>query len=326
MKYIVHTEIGDPAVVLRVEEEASTPLKAGEARVAVLAAPIHPSSLLQVSGQYGVMPELPAIPGSEGAGRVIEVADDVDNLIIGQIVMLAGGKTWQTELVGPAAAFIPLPDGVDVQQLSMITVNPLTALLLLKNFADLKEGDWVVQSAANSAVGGYLIQLAKQRGIKTVNIVRRESAAQPLLDMGADKVLIDGPDLTARIQEATGGAPLLLAIDAVAGETFTQMADALTYGGSIVCYGALSMTPPTVSSIAVIFNDISVRGFWLAKWFEIASAADKQAAFGEVIGLIATGVLKAKISATFNLDQIKEAVTAAAESGRDGKVLLVPND
>lgn len=324
MKYIVHNEIGDPAEVLRVEEKESAPLKAGEARVAVLAAPIHPSSLLQISGQYGVKPELPAIPGSEGAGRVVEVASDVENLIVGQIVMLAGGKTWQTELVGPAAGFIPLPDGADIQQLSMITVNPLTALLLLKNFTNLKEGDWIVQSAANSAVGGYLIQLAKQRGIKTVNIVRRENAVQPLLDMGADKVLIDGPDLTARIQKAIGGAPIALAIDAVAGETFTQMADALTYGGSIVCYGALSMTPPTVSSIAVIFNDITVRGFWLAKWFETASAADRQAAFGEVIGLIATGALKAKISATFTLDQIKEAVTAAAENGRDGKILLTP--
>ncbi len=81
----------------------------------------------------------------------------------------------------------------------------------------------------------------------------------------------------------------------------------------------------TPQSRAVIFNDVRVRGFWLSKWFETASAADKQATFGEIIGLVASGTLKARISETYSLDQIKDAVIAAAESGRDGKVLLVPN-
>ncbi|MBL4907984.1 MAG: zinc-dependent alcohol dehydrogenase family protein [Sneathiella sp.] len=325
MKYTVHKKIGNPADVLHVEEKESAPLKAGEARVAVLATPIHPSNLLQTSGQYGVMPTLPATPGSEGVGRVTKIASDVENLKVGQTVMLAGGSTWQQELTGPAAGFIPLPEGADIQQLSMLTVNPLTALLLLKNFVDLQEGDWIVQSAANSAVGGYLIQLAKQRGIKTINIVRREKAVQGLIDLGADRVLVDGPDLAEQIKSATDGAPIALAIDAVGGETFPKLVDALSYSGTIVCYGALSMEQPTLSSIAIIFNDVTVRGFWLSKWFETATAADKQGAFGEIIGLVASGALKAKISATFTLDQIEAAVTAAAESGRDGKVLLIPN-
>ncbi|MCW9036167.1 MAG: zinc-dependent alcohol dehydrogenase family protein [Rhodospirillales bacterium] len=325
MKHVTHSEIGLPAKVLRIEEKASASLAAGEARVAVLATPIHPSNLLQISGQYGQAPQLPATPGSEGVGRVTEVAPDVKSLKIGQSVMLAGGNTWQQELTGPAEAFIPLPDGADVLQLSMLTVNPITAYLLLKNFADLKEGDWVVQSAANSAVGGYLIQLAKKRGIKTINIVRRENGVQELLDLGADHVLVDGPDLVEQIGAITSGAPLSLAIDAVGGETFSKMVDTLTYGGTIVCYGALSMTEPSLSSRAVIFNDVKVRGFWLSKWFETATPADKQAAFGEIIGLVASGTLKAKVSQTFSLDQIKDAVTAAAESGRDGKVILVPN-
>jgi mitochondrial enoyl-[acyl-carrier protein] reductase / trans-2-enoyl-CoA reductase len=325
MKKITYNEIGNPADVLCVEEVERVPLTEGQARVSVLAAPIHPSNLLQISGHYGVRPELPAIPGSEGVGRVTEIATDVERVSVGQTVMLAGYNTWQQEVVGPAVSFIPLPETADVLQLSMLLVNPITALRLLDTFGDLKEGDWVVQSAANSAVGTYLIQLAKKRGIKTINIVRRESAVQGLLDLGADRVVVDGPDLPEQIKAAAGDASLKLAIDAVGGETFSKMVTSLSNGGTIVCYGLLSMQPPTLPSTAVIFNDIQVKGFWLTKWFETASGEAKQKTFAEIIGLIAGGVLQAKISETYTLDDIEKAVSAAAAGGRDGKVILVPN-
>jgi mitochondrial enoyl-[acyl-carrier protein] reductase / trans-2-enoyl-CoA reductase len=325
MKTITYNEIGDPSQVLYLEDVETPALGPGDARVAVLATPIHPSNLLQISGHYGTKPQLPATPGSEGVGRVIEVADDVTGLQVGQTVLLAGYNTWRQELSGPAASFIPVPDGADIQQLSMIVVNPMTALRLLDSFAELKEGDWVIQSAANSAVGEYLIQLAKQRGIKTINVVRRESAIQGLMDLGADHVLVDGPDLTEQLKGVADGAPLALAFDAVGGDTFTNMVNALSYGGTMVCYGLLSMEMPTLPSTAVIFNDVRVKGFWLSQWFKTASPEEKQRTFAEIIGLVANGSLKTKVSQTFSLDEIQEAVKVAAASGRDGKVLLLPN-
>ena len=325
MKTITYHEMGDPSDVLRIEDVEASALTSGEARVSVLASPIHPSNLLQISGHYGTKPNLPAVPGSEGVGRVIEVADDVTGLKVGQTVLLAGYNTWCQELAGPASSFIPVPDGADIQQLSMIVVNPMTALRLLDSFADLKEGDWVIQSAANSAVGEYLIQLAKQRGIRTINIVRRESAAEGLLALGADHVVVDGPDLTEQIKSVSGGDPLALAFDAVGGDTFTKMVSALSYGGTIVCYGLLSMEMPTLPSTAVIFNDVRVKGFWLSQWFKTASAEEKQKTFAEIIGLVASGALQTKVSQTFSLDEIHEAVKVAAAGGRDGKVLLLPN-
>jgi len=291
----------------------------------VLATPIHPSNLLQIAGRYGVAPALPAIPGSEGIGRVVETAPDVRTLRVGQRVMLAGGMTWRQEITAPAAAFVPLPDIGDVEQMSMLTVNPLTAHLILTGFVDLNPGDWIIQSAANSAVGEYVIQLAKQSGLKTVNVVRREELASDLTALGADVVVTDGPDLPARIAAATGGAAISLAIDAVGGETFSRLVEALASGGTIVAYGSLSMQPPVLNSIAIIFNDVRVRGFWLSKWFQTASAQDKQAAYGRVIQAVASGALKAKIDSRFAIDDIAAAVTRAAEGGRSGKVLLIPN-
>ena len=330
IKYISYSQLGNPADVLEVKTEASRALNSGEVRVKVLAAPINPSDLLQISGNYGVDAVLPARPGSEGVGRVTEVSPQVKNLKVGQLVLLAIGSTWVEEIVAPAEGFLPLPNlgnlsAEVIEQLAMSAVNPLTALLMLTSYGDIEEGQWIVQSAANSAVGGYVIQLAKKRGIKTVNIVRREGLADDLMAKGADVVLIDGPNLTAQIAKATDNASIMLALDPVGGDTYGRLANSLGYGGTLVTYGVLSGKPATLDTGKVIFNDTRLRGFWLYKWYQSATTEEMQAAFGQVIPLIANGTLKANIDSRYTVDQIKQAVTRAWEGGRNGKVLIVPN-
>ncbi|MEM8500766.1 MAG: zinc-dependent alcohol dehydrogenase family protein [Pseudomonadota bacterium] len=329
-KYAEFSQLGNPADVLEVKMAKRRALSDGEARVSVLATPIHPSTLLQIAGQYGVDPTLPSVPGNEGVGRVTETAAGVTHLKIGQLVLLLGGGTWRDEIVAPAASFIPLPNLDDaspevIEQLSMAVVNPVAGLLMLTSFVDLKEGDWIVQSASNSAVGGYIIQLAKQRGIKTVNVVRREGLAEELKAKGADAVLIDGPDLAAEIASATDGEPVVLAIDAVGGDTFSRLANSLTHGGTLVAYGVLSGKAASLNPALTIFNDVRIRGFWLSKWFETASSQEKQSALGQIIPLIASGALKANVDSRYSVDQIKEAVQRAAKRGKNGKVLIVPH-
>lgn len=325
MKVIEFAELGNPADVLKLKELPSRAPGAGEARVKILATPIHPANLLQIAGQYAGAPDLPSVPGGEGIAEVLEVGDGVEHIKPGQHVLLAGaGGSWRDELTAPAGAFIPAPPG-DVEQLSMLTVNPLTAHLLLSAFSDLQEGDWIIQSAANSAVGEMVVQLAAQRGIKTVNVVRRERLVPGLQTLGGDVVLTDGPDLAQRVNAATQGAPIVLALDSVAGETFERLIGTLAYGATIVSYGVLSGQQPQLNLGSVIANDVLVRGFWLAKWFETASQEERQAAFGTLMPLFASGQVRTRIDSRFPLEEIAEAVTRAAESGRDGKVLLTPH-
>ena len=329
LRYAEFNQIGNPADVLTVKEAASQVLKSGEVRVRVLAAPINPSDLLQIAGQYGVAAVLPARAGSEGVGRVVEVTAEASYLKEGQLVLILGGGTWSDEVVAPESGYLPLPDmgplaPAVIEQLGMSVVNPVTALLMLNAFVELSEGQWIVQSAANSAVGGYVIQLAKQRGIKTVNVVRREGLAEQLYAKGADVVLIDGPDLAEQIAEATGGEPVALALDPVGGETYTRLTSSLAYSGTIVAYGMLSGQPATLNTGMAIFKDIRNRSFWLAKWYERATLAEKQAAFGKIIPLIASGVLTADVDSRFAVGDITAAVTRAAQDGRNGKVLIVP--
>ena len=297
----------------------------GEALVAVLAAPINPSDVLTLTGDYGTLPPLPAIGGNEGVGRIAELGPNASGVEKGQTVLLpVGSGTWSTHITAPAKDLVPLPGDADPRQLSMMTINPPTALLLLREFVDLREGDWVIQNAANSGVGGYLIQIAAQRGIRTLNVVRRESAVANVEKEGGDVALVDGPDLHKRVREATGGADVKLGIDAVGGDSTEHLASCLAEGASVVNYGMMSGKPCQISPANVVFRDITLKGFWLARWFSRASRNEQTKIFGEITQQIASGRLKARIAGEYDVSRIREAVAAAASGERDGKILLVP--
>ena len=301
------------------------PLASGQVLIQVLAAPINPSDVLTLTGGYGILPPLPAVGGNEGVGKVVQLGPDVASIAIGQTVMLpVGGGTWATHMIGDAKKLMPLPNDADPLQLAMLTVNPPTASLLLSEFVDLKPGDWVIQNAANSGVGEYLIQLAKGRGFKTVNIVRRESAIAEVKAAGGDVVVVDGEGLAKRVAEATGDAAIRLGIDAVGGNATDNLASCLAIGGTLVNYGMMSGEACQVGAASFVFRDVTLRGFWLALWFRKATPERQAAVFGEIARMISTGKLKTRIHATFDIVNIKDAVAAAAAGERSGKILVVP--
>ncbi len=306
-------------------------LEKGQVLLEMLAAPINPSDVLTLTGQYGILPPLPAIGGSEGVAKVVEHGPGVAGPELGQTVLLPVGiGTWATHMVADAKALVPLPSGVDPVQLSMISINPPTASLMLSEFVDLQAGDWVIQNAANSGVGSYLVDLATQRGLKTVNVVRRESLVEPLLAAGADVVLVDGVvdglSLAQRVSAATGGAPIKLGIDAVGGAATARLGEALADGATLVNYGAMSGEACTLSPTIIIFKDVTVRGFWLAKWFRTAAPEQQQELYGMLTGLIAAGKLSTPIHAAYTVKDIKEAVAVAAAGERNGKVVIVNDE
>ncbi|MBZ4418845.1 zinc-dependent alcohol dehydrogenase family protein [Myxococcus sp. RHSTA-1-4] len=325
MKAVRFSTFGQPLKVVEVVEEPDAPLQPGEARMEVLATPINPSDLLTLTGQYGQLPKLPAVPGNEGVGRVVEVKDSTA-VRVGDLVFLPlGSGTWRTHLTAPAEALVQLPPGTDVKQASMMFINPPTAELLLKQYVTLQPGEWVLQNAANSAVGRYVISLAKLAGYKTVNVVRREELAPELTALGADAVVVDSDNLPERVREVTGGAKVRLAFDAVGGDGTQRLGDSLAPGGVVVNYGVMSGKGPKLSAAASIFKDITLRGFWLVLWMKRTPREEQRALFARLAGLIANGTLRTPVEGTFPLEGIQDALARAMEGGRAGKVLLTPN-
>lgn len=321
MKNIVFSQFGTPSDVLSLQETTPAPLPEGTARVDVLRAPINPSDIATIEGRYGDLPDLPGKPGLEGIGRVREV--NGEGIDTGLLVLLPGGGTWATETVCNIEDLVPLPEA-DVDQLSMLTVNPATAYLLLRDYVDLKPGDWVIQSAANSAVGQYVIQLGKARGIKVACVVRRDTAKAKLLADGADAVFVDGPDLAARVQAETG-SKMRLALDAVAGKTFGHLASTLEHSGTLVLFGGLSDQPAQIDDGLIIFNNVQIKGFWLLPWIQNASTEAQAEVYGALTQEVIAGRLHADVAAHYSLEQFIEAMQAYETPGRNGKILFAPN-
>jgi mitochondrial enoyl-[acyl-carrier protein] reductase / trans-2-enoyl-CoA reductase len=314
-----------PQDVIEAVEFEVPRLEAGQVLVEVVAAPINPADVLTLTGEYGQLPPLPALGGREGVGRVAELGSDTDEVRLGQLVLLPlGCGSWASHVVVEAAQLRALPDQADPLQLSMMAINPPTAALLLSEFVPLQAGDWVIQNAANSAVGLYLVQLARYRGYRTVNVVRRRDAAAVVRDAGGEVVILDGEDLTERVVEATGAAAIRLGIDAVGGTATGRLAGCLCEGATLVSYGRMSGEACAVQPDAFIFRDLTLRGFWLVNWFRRTPDPQRRALVDELAGLIATGTLHAAIHATYDVSEIKQAVASAASGERSGKVLIVP--
>lgn len=325
MKIVSFEQFGPPEQVCRCSERED-PAAPGpdEVQVRIEAFPINPVDLLTISGRYAVRPDLPAVPGSEAVARITQCGARVDHLAAGDRVLLLGRENWMQAKCVPAEQVVKLPDA-DPLQLAMLKVNPATALLMLQEIVDLAPGEWVIQDAANSAVGQCVIALARGLQIKTVNIVRRAVLVDPLRQRGADVVLVDGDDLTQRIAEATEGAEIKLAIDAVAGDLCDRLAASLAPGGTIVNYGLLSGRPCAVSPYHLIFRDIRVRGFWLVRQLSGMPPAAVQALYSGLAERVAQGAINVAVEATYPIDEIQKALRHAAQEGRRGKVLVTPN-
>ena len=184
----------------------------GEVVFDVLAFPINPADIGFCRGGYRITPPLPATPGAECVGRVTAVGDSVTHVKPGDLVINFKRENWAQKRRVAAEDAIPIPAGLDLRQAAMLRINPPTALLLLSDIVALKPGDWVMQNVANSAVGRLVITFAKERGIRTVNVTRREDVFDELKALGADICLADDDDLPTRVREATGGADIPLAI------------------------------------------------------------------------------------------------------------------
>ena len=295
--------------------------------VDIAAFPINPADLLTIEGKYAAKPPLPYTPGAEAVGHVSDVGSAVENFRIGDLVMLLSRENWTQKRKVKAAELLKIDtESENLFQLAMLKVNPATAALMLRNYVELKPGDWIIQDAANSGVGHCVIRLAAKSGVKTINVVRRENLIAPLQGIGADAVLIGADNLAGQVNQITGGDGVRLAIDAVAGQTSLELASCLVDGGVMVNYGMLSGEPCMVMPDWIVFRHLTLTGFWLATQLRDMPREQIESLYKELINDISQGVLDVPIAATYNIDDIKDALEHAGRENRSGKVLVLPND
>src|SRR4026208_1298156 len=214
----VYETHGNPADVFDVEARPWPTPAPGEVIVKMNAAPINPADLNQIEGKYPVRADLPATPGFEGAGIVVDVGSDVQGLTSGALVILPHNVgTWRDAVAVKADELVVVPADIKPVHAAMLKINPMTAWRLLHDYVELARGDWLIQNAANSAAGCAVIQIAHELGYKTVNVVRRSELIDELRAEGGDIVLVDSENLRREVEDAIGGPPVRLGLEGVGG-------------------------------------------------------------------------------------------------------------
>lgn len=326
MKQVLVDRYGTPWEVARCAEVPDVGAPAADEVVFdVLAFPINPADLWFCRGSYRLRPPLPATPGAECVGRVVAAGAAVTHVRPGDLVINLQRENWTQRRRVKGDDAIPLPAGIDLRQAAMVRINPPTAMLMLSDFVDLQRGEWVIQNVANSAVGRLLIVLARQRGLRTVNVVRRPELAAELAALGADIVLVDGDDLAARVAAATGGAEIRLGIEAVGGAATARLVECVANDGTVVHYGSMSGEDPWAGRSNFIYRGVRLTGFMLGRFLARRTPEQVRAIYADLGAQVKAGTLSAPVDTVYPIDDIREALRHADRGGRHGKILVSPN-
>jgi NADPH:quinone reductase-like Zn-dependent oxidoreductase len=326
MKQVLLERYGTPAEAVRCREvpDVGAPA-AGEVVFDVLAFPINPADLSMCRGTYRLRPALPAGIGAECVGRVIAVGAGVAHVEPGDRVINLQRENWTQRRRVKGDDVVPVPAGLDDLQAAMLRINPPTARLLLSDVVALAPGDWIIQNVANSAVGRFVIRLARARGVRTVNVVRRESLFAELTALGADVCVVDGSDLAEAVRARTGGASIRLGLDAVSGRATARISACVGEGGVVCNYGSMSGEDPVMPRGKLVGDGQTLVGFILGRALATRSLAQVRAIYAELGDQVRQGLLTAPVERIYAIEDIRAAVAHAERGERAGKILVAPN-
>ncbi|XP_076036918.1 enoyl-[acyl-carrier-protein] reductase, mitochondrial-like isoform X2 [Oratosquilla oratoria] len=296
----------------------------------MLAVPIHPADINTIQGSYGIKPSLPHVPGYDGVAEVLEVGSEVQGLQSGDWVIprILSSGTCRTHMRASPENLIKIPSDMDKVSAATFALNPGTAYRMLHDFKSLREGDVVIQNGANSAVGQAVIQIAAAMGLQTINIVRDRpeinELKQYLSSLGATLVLTEEEVRSSTaIKEMTQP---ILALNCVSGRSGTEILRRLAFGGVMVTYGGMSRQPVTVPIGSLIFNEVSVRGFWMSRWnTKHSDKPERQHMLDELHKLVIQKKLKPPSHSLVPFEQFKKVFenTLSAEGKVGKKQILV---
>lgn len=325
MRALVQPQFGDPAEVLSVQEVPNPEPGPGEALVRVLLSPIHNHDLWTVRGSYGFKPEMPARAGTELVGVVESLGEGVEGLQAGQRVAIGGAfGAWAEYVVAPAKGLIPVPDEMPDEAAAQLVSMPFSAIALL-DFLEVSEGDWIVQNAANGAVGRMVAQLAVARGVRVLGLVRRSAGVDELREQGiGDVVATDDDGWRERVREVVGDGKIFAGVDSVGGSAAGDVVSLLAEDGVLVVFGAMASPTLEIGSGEVIFKQVVIKGFWGSKVFPAMDREKRAALMGELVAGITSGVVTLPVEEVYPLEEISAAARASSEPGRRGKILLRP--
>lgn len=315
----------------------------GEVVVQIQACGLNHLDLWLEEGQLPIPLPLPRTPGCEIAGRVIETGPDVDHWRNGDEVAVQSnlfcGQCWfcqrhqesmclQPVMLGvqrdggfaekvcvPQRALLRLPAGVDFQTSAALSLAGSTAMHMLTDRAQVKEGDWILVIGAASGVGSAAIQIAKRLGGRVIATASTEAKRALAHHLGAEFVVDStDPKWPAEVRRMTTRKGIDLAVEHVGGEVLGKVFECLARGGTIVTCGATAGQEVTLNLWPLFVKQQRLVGSYGRNSADLKATLDWAAA----------GHLKPVIHAIYPLDRTPEAFASLRARTVLGKVLVDP--
>lgn len=312
---------GSPDAFVFEEVEVPAP-GPGEALVRHAAIGVNYLDTYHRSGLYAL--PMPAIVGSEAAGRVEAVGAGVTGVAVGDRVAYAGivGAYAERRTIA-AERLVKLPDHVDDRTAAAVLLKGMTAEYLLRRTHVVKGGETIVIHAAAGGVGQLAVQWAKRLGATVIGTVGSDAKAAKARALGADHVVVTSrEDLAARVKELTGGRGAAVVYDGIGKDTFTASLDSLARRGLLVSFGQASgAIPPFDIRLLNQKGSVYVTRPSLNHYTETRDELLASAA--ALFDVLRDGVT-VEISGTFPLRDGAEAHRALEARKTTGSTLLLP--
>ena len=323
MRAMVVERLGPPDVMELREVPRPEPGQ-GEVRLRVEAVGINFADVLAVAGEYLTRTRVPYTPGMEFAGVVDAVGEGVQGVEVGTRVASLGGRGGLAEYaLSPAAALVPVPQGLSGAQAAAFPVSYFTAYHGLKTLGRGEAGEWVLVQAAAGALGTASIQLAKAMGMHVVAMASTEEKLGLARDLGADVTLLqDDPDRVKKIREAAGGGGVPLILEVVGGARFQESLEMAANLGRIIVIGNASREEAKLRPVELMKRNLTVTGLWLSSLMPDAELT-RQAAQA-LTPLVASGQVTPQVGPTYPLAESTRAFQDILDRKTTGKVIIEP--
>ncbi|HEY1827099.1 MAG TPA: NADPH:quinone oxidoreductase family protein [Acidimicrobiales bacterium] len=324
MRAVVCNELGPPSL-LRVEERPDPAAGPGRVVVAVEAAGVNFVDGLFIAGTYQIKPPLPFTPGSELAGTVSAMGEDVRDLQVGQrVVVTTGLGGFASHVAVPALAAVALPDSLDAARAATFTQSYSTCLFALRDRAHVQPGHSVLVLGAGGGIGLAAIAVARALGCRVMGAASSEEKRAAASAAGAEAV-IDSTSVPIKdaAREWAGGTGVDIVVDPIGGPAAEPSLRALGDFGRYLVIGFAAGAIPSIPLNQVLLRNRTVLGIDWGIW-SMQHATEQRSLLRDLLGMVESGDLDPVHPTTYPLDQVATALEDLLERRVVGKIALLP--
>jgi len=340
---IVHSEYGAPEKVLKMAKRQLTSEELGvdDVLVQVIARPIHPGDIQMLSAlpQGGPVAPIPEgtlrIPGFEGVGTVRRLgtnAKAAKGFSEGQrVAFFPAAGAWGEYVVVRYNALLAVLNEISDQIAAQMLINTITASVLIKaGHNSLKTPMtppvYMLQNAAASGVGRLLTQVALDRGVRPIRLVRSRQSAEKLQSAlpGPPVYSTSDSNWKEQVREALGGYKLEVAFDAIGGKAIDDLAEVVDDGGTIINFGSLGSNTGT-NIYSLVPHNVALKSVSILSWFRLTQD-EKQQDFELALRLATHHPALFEVAHEYEFADFQKAIQHVSSPGETGMVLLTsPN-